>query len=55
MMIKKLSMLAAAATLSVASVGAMAQVMVERLIKRLDTPALPPGEFLFPPTLNTCA
>lgn len=31
--------------------AAMAQVMVERLIKRLDTPALPPGEFLFPPTL----
>jgi len=29
----------------------MAQVMVERIISRLNDPSLPPGEFLFPPTL----
>lgn len=31
--------------------AAMAQLMVERLIKRINDPLLPPGEFLFPPTL----
>lgn len=31
--------------------AAMAQVMVERLIRRINDPQLPPGEFLFPPTL----
>lgn len=29
----------------------MAQVMVERLIRRINNPGLAPGEFLFPPTL----
>ena len=29
----------------------MADVMVERLIARIETPAIPPDEFLFPPSL----
>lgn len=28
----------------------MAQLMVERLISRINNHALPPGEFLFPPS-----